>query len=248
MPSARASGEPAMCDPAIDDLAMGDLAMADPAIDDRVSRARPRRPAAPMSSRQTDRRIRILRAASDLGTREGLAAVQMHDVAREAGVAIATLYRYFPSKPYLFLSVLEWHIEQFLGSRDGGPVRDGGPARDGGPVPYRAADPVTEVADTLVALSGKLLDSRLLASAVALSSFSEYASAARSRIDIVESALGQRLLRLLGDRADARTGHSRVRLLVYDWWGVFVAMLTQEISTAQGEADLRLAARLIAGS
>jgi hypothetical protein len=39
-----------------------------------------------------------------------------------------------------------------------------------------------------------------------------------------------------------------VRLLVYNWWGVFVAMLTEEISTAQGEADLRLAARLIAGS
>ncbi|MEU9346674.1 TetR/AcrR family transcriptional regulator [Streptomyces sp. NPDC048278] len=231
MPSVGASG-----DPATDDLTMGDPAVGDPVTDDRVGRAGPRRPAAPTSSRQTDRRIRILRAAADLGTREGLASVQMHDVAREAGVAIATLYRYFPSKPYLFLSVLEWHIEQFLGSRDGGPVPD------------RAADPVTEVADTLVALSGKLLDSRLLASAVALSSFTEYASAARSRIDIVESALGQRLLRLLGDRADARTGHSRVRLLVYDWWGVFVAMLTQEISTAQGEADLRLAARLIAGS
>jgi TetR/AcrR family transcriptional regulator, cholesterol catabolism regulator len=189
-----------------------------------------------MSSRQTDRRISILRAASCLGTREGLATVQMHDVAKEAGVAIATLYRYFPSKPYLFLSVLEWHIEQFLGSRDGGPGSD------------RADDPVAEIGETLIALSGKLLGSRLLASAVALSSFAEYASAARSRIDIVESALGQRLLRLLGDRADARTGRSRVRLLIYNWWGVFVAMLTEEISTAQGEADLLLAARLIAGS
>ncbi|WP_406444492.1 TetR family transcriptional regulator [Streptomyces sp. NBC_00631] len=204
--------------------------------DDVARPAGLRRPAAPMSSRQTDRRIRILRAAADLGAREGLATVQMHDVAKEAGVAIATLYRYFPSKPYLFLSVLEWHIEQFLGSDDGGPAS------------HRATDPVTEVAETLVALSGKLLDSRLLASAVALSSFTEYASAARSRIDIVESALGQRLLRLLGDRADTWTGHSRVRLLIYDWWGVFVAMLTREISTTQGEADLRLAARLIAGS
>lgn len=195
-----------------------------------------RRPAAPMSSRQTDRRIRILCAASDLGTREGLATVQMHDVAKEAGVAIATLYRYFPSKPYLFLSVLEWHIEQFLGGCDGGPAAD------------EVTDPVTEVADTLVALSERLLDHRLLASAVALSSFTEYASAARSRIDIVESALGQRLLCLLGGCTDGETGRSRVRLLVYNWWGVFVAMLTEEISTAQGEADLRLAARLIAGS
>ncbi|MGW0946426.1 TetR/AcrR family transcriptional regulator [Streptomyces sp. NPDC002623] len=190
-----------------------------------------RPPAAPTSARQAARRVRILRAASDLGSRDGLADVQMHDVAREAGVAIATLYRYFPSKPLLFLGVLEWHIEEFLGGRDGGaPV-----AAD--------ADPVTEVADTLVALSGKLLAGQLLASAVALSSFTEYASVVPTRIDIVEKALGQRLLHLLGDRQEAR---SRVRLLVYSWWGLFVAMLTEEISTEQGEADLRLAARLIA--
>ncbi|KKD06317.1 TetR/AcrR family transcriptional regulator [Streptomyces sp. WM6386] len=190
-----------------------------------------RSPAAPTSARQAARRVQILRAASDLGSRDGLADVQMHDVAREAGVAIATLYRYFPSKPFLFLAVLEWHIEQFLGDHgDGAPVR-------------ATADPTTEIADTLVALSGKLLGNRVLASAVALSSFTEYASAVPSRIDIVERGLGQRLLRVLGDRADVR---SRVRLLVYTWWGLFVAMLTEEISTEQGESDLRLAARLIA--
>ncbi|MFG3025347.1 TetR/AcrR family transcriptional regulator [Streptomyces sp. NPDC048254] len=193
-----------------------------------------RQPAAPTSSRQAARKVRILGAAAELGAREGLASVQMHDVAKEADVAIGTLYRYFPSKPYLFLSVLEWHIDQFLGGRDTGPA--------GGEV----TDPAGEVAQTLIDLSGKLLGSPLLASAVALSSFTEYASVVPTQIDIVERSLGQRLLRLLGDRADAETGRSRIRLLVYSWWGVFVAMLTQEISTEQGEADLRLAARLIA--
>ncbi|MER5436753.1 helix-turn-helix domain-containing protein [Streptomyces sp. NPDC002588] len=192
-----------------------------------------RQAAAPVSSRQAARRVRILRAASELSAREGLASVQMHDVAKEAGVAIATLYRYFPSKPYLFLSVLEWHIDQFLGGRDAEPAADD------------VTDPATEVAETLISLSGKLLSSHLLASAVALSSFTEYASVVPTQIDIVERSLGQRLLRLLGDRADAETGRSRVRLLVYSWWGLFVAMLTEEISTEQGEAALRLAARLI---
>ncbi|NEC90292.1 TetR/AcrR family transcriptional regulator [Streptomyces sp. SID12501] len=190
-----------------------------------------------MSSSQAARQIRILRAASELGAREGLARVQMHDVAREADVAIATLYRYFPSKPCLFLSVLEWHIEEFLGGRDVTP-----PAADGN-------DPAAEVARTLVALSGKLLASPLLASAVALSSFTEYASVVPTRFDIVERALGQRLLHLLGCHggyADAETARSRVRLLVYSWWGLFVAMLTEEITTEQAEADLHLAARLIA--
>ncbi|MFG2969521.1 TetR/AcrR family transcriptional regulator [Streptomyces sp. NPDC048288] len=193
--------------------------------------------AAPTSTRQAARQVRILRAASELGAREGLASVQMHDVAKEAGVAIATLYRYFPSKPYLFLSVLEWHIEQFLGDRD----------RDREPVTARTTDPATEVADILVALTGKLLGSRLLASAVAVSSFTEYATGVPARIDIVERALGQRLLRLLARRggADAATCRSRTRLLVYGWWGLFVAVLTEEISPEQGAADLRLAARLI---
>ncbi|KPI18935.1 transcriptional regulator, TetR family [Actinobacteria bacterium OK074] len=183
-----------------------------------------------MSSRQLARRVGILRAASELGAREGLARVQMHDVAKEAGVAIGTLYRYFPSKPYLFMAVLEWHIEQFLGDRAGAGER---------------ADPVEEVAQTLVALSGKLLEHPLLASAVALSSFAEYASAVPARIDIVESALGQAILGLLGVRDVGETERSRVRLLVYGWWGVFVAVLTEEISTEQAERDLRLAARLI---
>ncbi|MCT9075580.1 TetR/AcrR family transcriptional regulator [Streptomyces fulvoviolaceus] len=193
-----------------------------------------RRPAAPMSSRQAARRVRILSAASELGAREGLAGVQMHDVAKEAGVAIGTLYRYFPSKPYLFLAVLEWHIEQFIGGRNGGSPVD------------EEYDPATEVAQTLIALSEKLLASPLLASAVALSSFAEYASVVPTRFDIVERALGQRLLHLLRGRGDAETERSRVRLLVYSWWGLFVAMLTEEITTEQAEADLRLAVRLIA--
>jgi AcrR family transcriptional regulator len=183
-----------------------------------------------MSRSQAARRVRILRAASELGAREGLASVQMHDVAKEAGVAIATLYRYFPSKPYLFLAVMEWHIEQFLGERDGAGCAG------------EAADPTAEVAETLIALTGKLLENPLLASAVALSSFTEYTGAAPARIDVVESALGQRLLRLLGGREDAE---ARVRLLVYSWWGLFVAVLTQELPTGQAESYLRLAVRLI---
>ncbi|MFF3372227.1 TetR/AcrR family transcriptional regulator [Streptomyces sp. NPDC002680] len=193
-----------------------------------------RQPAAPMSNSQAARRVRILRAASELGAREGLASVQMHDVAKEAGVAIATLYRYFPSKPYLFLAVLEWYIEQFLGDRD--PVGAAG----------EPADPASEVAETLAALTGKLLETPLLASAVALSSFTEYAGTASAGIDVVEGALGQRLLHLLGGHdEDAAADCSRVRLLVYSWWGLFVGALTQELTTEQAGADLRLAVRLI---
>ncbi len=188
-----------------------------------------------MSSGQVARRVGILRAASELGAREGLASVQMHDVAKEAGVAIATLYRYFPSKPYLFMAVLEWHIEQFVGGHENTSCADGG------------TDPAAEIADLLISLSVKLLDSPLLASAVALSSFTEYTSIVPARMDLVDSALGQAILRLLGIgvREASATERSRARLLIYGWWGLFVAVLTEELSTEEAETNMRLAARLL---
>lgn len=188
-----------------------------------------------MSSGQAARRVRILRAASELGAREGLASVQMHDVAKEAGVAIATLYRYFPSKPYLFMAVLEWHIEQFVGGRGNTAV-----AAEG-------TDPAGEIAELLISLSVKLLDSPLLASAVALSSFTEYTSIVPARADLVDSPLGQAILRLLcgSVREASATDRSRARLLIYGWWGLFVALLTEELTTEEAETNMRLAARLL---
>ncbi|MCT9077471.1 TetR/AcrR family transcriptional regulator [Streptomyces fulvoviolaceus] len=193
----------------------------------------PRQPAAPVSGRQVARRIRILRAASELAARDGLAGIQMQDVAKEASVALGTLYRYFPSKPYLFAAVFEWHIETILEGHGADTVVDA------------TADRAAEVADTLIALSVKLLDSPLLASATALSAFSEYAAVTPTRFEIVESCLGQTLLRVLGVDEVREQDRSVVRLLIYSWWGLFVAMLTEELTARQAESDLRLAARLI---
>lgn len=194
----------------------------------------PRQPAAPVSRGQVARRVRILRAASELAARDGLASVQMQDVAKEARVALGTLYRYFPSKPYLFSAVFEWHIETILQGH--------GEDRPLGATADRAA----QVGDTLVALSLKLLDTPLLASAAALSAFTEYAGALPGRFDVVETGLGRTLLRVLGVPEPAEVDRSVVRLLIYSWWGLFVAMLTEEITAPQAESDLRLAARLIA--
>lgn len=213
--------------------------------DDVARPAEGRQPAAPVSRGQIARRVRILRAASELGAREGLASVQMHDVAKEAGVAIATLYRYFPSKPYLFMAVLEWHIEQYLGGHESGQRKGQGSGREDLAPADAGTDAAAEVAELLITLSVKLLDSPLLASAVALSSFTEYATAVPARIDIVDSALGQAILRLLGADEASETDRSRARLLIYGWWGLFVAMLTEEISTEEAETNMRLAARLL---
>lgn len=58
---------------------------------------------------QAQRRRRVLDAALALAAKGGFEAVQMRDVAAEAGVALGTVYRYFESKERL---LLEANFEQ----------------------------------------------------------------------------------------------------------------------------------------
>ncbi|MGH8996051.1 MAG: TetR family transcriptional regulator [Acidimicrobiales bacterium] len=59
-----------------------------------------------------ERRDRIVRTALEQLSESDYDAIQMRDVAKGADVALATLYRYFPSKEQLFAAVqLEW-VEQ----------------------------------------------------------------------------------------------------------------------------------------
>jgi TetR/AcrR family transcriptional regulator, cholesterol catabolism regulator len=61
------------------------------------------------SPAQAQRRDRIIRTALELLSASDYEAIQMRDVAEKADVALATLYRYFPSKEQLFAAVqLEW--------------------------------------------------------------------------------------------------------------------------------------------
>jgi AcrR family transcriptional regulator len=76
----------------------------------RLSDTRP--PAAPSSEGQKQRYQRILEVAVELGSRHDFEHVQMQDVAAEAEVAIATLYRYFPSKVHLFVAVMKSRVDR----------------------------------------------------------------------------------------------------------------------------------------
>lgn len=58
---------------------------------------------------QQERRDRIVRAAITLLEHGEYDEIQMRDVAQEAGVALATVYRYFTSKEHLYAAaLLEW--------------------------------------------------------------------------------------------------------------------------------------------
>ncbi|MGA8331074.1 MAG: TetR family transcriptional regulator [Mycobacterium sp.] len=80
-------------------------------------------PLTDMTSRQLIRRAKIIEAVIELIADVGAEAVQMRDVAKRSGVALATVYRYFNSKDYLLAAALEdWQkrlTRRILASRGG---------------------------------------------------------------------------------------------------------------------------------
>jgi AcrR family transcriptional regulator len=63
----------------------------------------------PLPASRAERRNRIIRTALDMLSKSDYDDIQMRDVADGSDVALATLYRYFPSKEQLFAAVqLEW--------------------------------------------------------------------------------------------------------------------------------------------
>ncbi len=80
-----------------------------------------------MTSRQLIRRAAVIEAVIDLIAEVGADAVQMRDVAKRSGVALATVYRYFNSKDYLLASALEeWQkrlTRRIVASRGAGVIK-----------------------------------------------------------------------------------------------------------------------------
>ncbi len=68
------------------------------------------------SPAQRERRQRILDAAVGLAAKGGFEQMQMRAVAERADVALGTLYRYFPSKIHLLVSVLGQQFEEAYAS------------------------------------------------------------------------------------------------------------------------------------
>lgn len=62
------------------------------------------------SEAQAARVERIIRAAIELAGQGGYEAVQMREVARIAQVALATLYRYYPSKGHLLRAAIRYEM------------------------------------------------------------------------------------------------------------------------------------------
>ncbi|MEV6773812.1 TetR family transcriptional regulator [Nocardia sp. NPDC051030] len=193
--------------------------------------AEARTPAAPGSRSQAARREKILEVAAELGATADFDRVQMLDVAKNAGVAIGTLYRYFPSKTQLFAGVFEAQIVHFAHRE----------------WTREDADPVTAVGENLVRLNRQLLRTPLLCSSMLRATAGNYMADAPDNPSWLgaEAALPQAIWNTLGNPVPDEQDHSAIRLLVYSWWGVLVSTLSGWVPGTRADEDMRVATRLI---
>ncbi|MEU4229675.1 MULTISPECIES: TetR family transcriptional regulator [unclassified Nonomuraea] len=102
---------------------------------------------------QHQRRKRIVQAAAALASRGGVEAMQMRTVAERAGVALGTLYRYFPSKMDLVVAVVGEEIDLLESSIERRPPSASTPAGRAVDVLMRATRGLMrepELADALI--------------------------------------------------------------------------------------------------
>ncbi|PZG35175.1 TetR family transcriptional regulator [Spongiactinospora gelatinilytica] len=102
---------------------------------------------------QHQRRKRIVSAAAALASRGGVEAMQMRTVAERAGVALGTLYRYFPSKMELVAAVVGEEIDLLESSIERRPPHAATPAGRAADVLMRATRGLMrepELADALI--------------------------------------------------------------------------------------------------
>jgi len=170
--------------------------------------------------------------AARIGAEKPLERVQMHEVAKAAGVAIGTLYRYFPSKTHLFAAVMAAQIDRFRAE-----IRP--PAPD--------TPPEDVVADILVDASLELLRRPVLATSMLQSTNNANVATVADAIKI-DKAFSSIVLEALGIGVPTVQDVTLVRLLMQCWYGVLQSSLNGRTSMADVENDIRLASRLLLAS
>ena len=186
-----------------------------------------------LSRSQVERRQRILDAATSLASRGGFEAVQMRDVAERADVALGTLYRYFPSKVHLLVTIMHEQTNQLTQRLDRRPPRGD-----------TAADRVLEV---LTRATRALQRDPQLADAIIRALMFADASAA-AEVNAVNSIMTEAIIKSIrgpnggGDDDEHR---AVARVLEQVWWANILAWLSGRSSARQMSDDLGVAARLL---
>jgi AcrR family transcriptional regulator len=185
-----------------------------------------------LTTSQAARRQRVLVSALDLAASGGYEAVQMRDVATSAGVALGTIYRYFPSKDALLAAAMvEWmeDLERRVSQR--------------GPRGESTSERVYDVLRRAVATMER---QPKLAEAVitALTSDDEWAGRASiSTTDVMTRVM----LQAFPDDVDADMEAAIAKVLGHVWFSCLVAWKNGVGDLAWMAEELRIASDLICG-
>lgn len=184
-----------------------------------------------LTERQEARRRSILRATAELAGRGGYDAVQMREVAEQAGVALGTLYRYFPSKIHLLVATLQDQLRQLherLRKR-----------------PPTAADPGARVAQTLMRAFRALQREPQLADAMVRAlSFAD--RSVSSEVDVTSRLTTAIILDAMGAGSRPTPEQlSVVRVIEHTWHSALITWLSGRASIAQVRVDIETVCRLV---
>ena len=185
-----------------------------------------------LTTSQAARRQRVLVSALELATEGGYDAVQMRDVATSAGVALGTIYRYFPSKDALLAAAMvEWmeDLERRLGLR--------------GPQGATTAERVYDVLRRAVATMER---QPRLAEAVITALTSDDDAAGKASISTTD-VMTRVMLRAFPDDVDPATEAAIAKVLGHVWFSCMVAWKNGVGDMTWIAEELQIACDLICG-
>ena len=185
----------------------------------------------PLTERQEARRRRILHTAAQLASRGGFDAVQMREVAESSGVALGTLYRYFPSKVHLLVATMQDQLQLMQVA-----VRKHPPSGE---------TPGARVTETLMGTFRSLQREPQLAEAMvrALTFADRSVSAEVDQVSRLTAVLITEAMGL--DHPPSRDQLAAVRVIEHTWHSALVTWLSGRASIAQVRIDLETACKLL---
>ncbi|GAA3370938.1 TetR family transcriptional regulator [Streptomyces sannanensis] len=185
----------------------------------------------PLTERQEARRRRILDASAELACRGGFDAVQMREVAEAAGVALGTLYRYFPSKIHLLVATMQDQLAQMQTT-----LRKRPPAGE---------TPAERVTETLMRAFRALQREPLMADAMVRAvTFAD--RSVSPEVDTVSRLTTAVILDAMGlDGPAAPEQLSAVRVVEHTWHSALISWLSGRATIAQVKTDIETACRLV---
>jgi len=177
----------------------------------------------PVTDEQQARRAAILKAAVRLGKAKEIDRISAQEIAGEAGVALRTLYRYYPSKHHVFAAVLTDRVESFDPPAD------------------RPTDPGRAVADFMARACQDMLRNKHLAHAMITST-----QAVRAQTGPTGYHAMRDIILATAGIEDPTEDQIRVaRLVEQATFGVLTWTVGGELDPKQAIADIRLACRLL---